>query len=116
MKVKLVVESRVAPGAPDDPQMVEKDGKRWWPVGSIIEDPRAYKLVALGVAEPADEECAQRVAMTPAQMKEAQRRQAMFSKGIQPEDYDRYESGEILGYDENGEDIPGPNYQEDEDE
>lgn len=115
MKAKTITDLDAAPSA-RNPQIEKRGEKRVWPAGSIIEDERAYRLVQMGVAEPADEDCEARAAMTPAQMKEAQRRQAIFAQGIQPEDYDRFENGEILGYDENGEDIPGPNYQEDDDE
>jgi len=116
MKAKLVREAKAAPGA-EHPEIFDRDGRRWWPAGSIIEDARAYRLVQMGMAEPADEECTLAACMTTAEMKAAQVKQEMVAKGIHPNDYQRYLDGEILGYDEDGDDIPGPNWIDpDEDE
>lgn len=89
-------------------------GQYYWPVGTIEDHPKAYMLVRMGVAEPADDECRLRAAMSTDDMKHAQRQQELVSKGIEPDDYQRYLDGEILGYDEDGNDIPGPNYKEPE--
>ena len=68
-------------------------------------------------AVPADDECTAAAAMSTAEMKAAQRQQEPVSKGIHPDDYQRYFDGEITGYDIDGNDIPGPNYIEpDEDD
>ena len=111
MKAKLLKELDVSPRA-KNAQIKTVDGRRVWPVDSIIDDPKAYRLVQMGVAEPADDECRKRAAMSPDEMKKAQSHQEMVAKGIQPEDYERYQDGEILGYDEEGNDIPGPNWNE----
>jgi len=119
MKAKLIRDARVTPGAPDDDRMEVRDGVRYWPEGTVLEDRRAYRLVQMGMAEPADDECTLKACMTTAEMKAAQIKQEMVGKGIMPEDYQRYLDGEILGYDEDGNDIPGPNYidpDEDDDE
>ena len=119
MKAKLIVELSVSPRAPDDERQVVRGGMRYWPAGTVLEDSRAFRLVQMGVAEPADTECTMRAAMTKTEMKAAQRQQEMVSKGIQPDDYQRYLDGEILGYEADGSDIPGPNYvanNEDDDE
>ncbi len=109
MKAKLIRDARVAPGVEDD-RIETRDGKRYWPAGTVLEDARAYRLVQMGMAEPADDECTLRACMTTAEMKAAQVKQEMVGKGIHPDDYQRYLDGEILGYDEDGADIPGPNY------
>lgn len=116
MKAKIVFELDAAPSADNEQVQTRDDGTRYWPVGSIIDDPRAYRLVQMGAAVPADDLCEDAANRTPEQMKKAQAHYEMFSKGIDPDDYDRYRNGEITGYDENGNDIPGPNYREDEDE
>jgi len=116
VKAKLLKDTEAAPRANDD-RLFERSGKRWWPAGTILEDPRAHRLVGLGVAVPADDECTAAAAMSTAEMKAAQRQQEPVSKGIHPDDYQRYFDGEITGYDIDGNDIPGPNYIEpDEDD
>lgn len=42
------------------------------PAGAVIDHPNAYKLVQLGVAEPADSECQLRAQFTDAQITNAQ--------------------------------------------
>lgn len=88
------------------------NGQYVWPVGTIEDHPRAYLLVRNGVAEPADDECMLRAAMSTTEMKTAQRHQEAVGNGILPEDYQRFFDGEILGYDADGNDIPGPNFKE----
>jgi len=100
----------------DDERLEQVDGQYYWPVGLIEEHPNAFMLVKMGIAEPADDECRLAAAMSSVEMASAQRQQQMVSKGILPDDYQRYLDGEILGYDANGNDIPGPNYIEPDDE
>ena len=121
MKAALIKECPV--GGPDveDERIIERDGVRYWPTGTIIDNQKSFRLVQMGVAKPADEECTLRVGMTSEQMRAAQIKAEMLTHGIIPEDYQRYLDGEILGYDEDGDDVPGPNYipkadDEDEDE
>jgi hypothetical protein len=116
MKAKLIKDTQAAPSAGDDSRLIEIRGIKFWPAGTVLEDKRAYRLVQLGVAEPADPECALAAGMTSEQMRIAQRQQEMVSKGIQPDDYQRYLDGEITGYDADGNDIPGPNYIEETDD
>ena len=78
------------------------------PAGTILENPDAYKLVQMGVAEPADDECEQAHGMTPDELR--------TSKGIVPEDYELFEQGVIAGYDANGDYVPGQNWREDAEE
>ena len=109
MKAKLTRHAKPTPLT--NPEIIKEiDGRRVVPEGTIIEHPRAYRLVQMGAAEPADDECRLAACMTTAEMKAAQIKSEMVGKGIHPEDYQRYLDGEILGYDENGDDIPGPNW------
>ena len=80
--------------------------------GTIIKDPRAFMLVRMGMAEPADDECRIRAARTPEQIAAAVKAQDRVSKGIAPEDTERYDRGEMLGYNPDGTDIKGPNWAE----
>lgn len=116
MKAETLVPLKVAPSAPDADGQELRDGERWWPVGSIIDHPDAYRLVKMGVAKPADSECTLSAGMSTDQMATAQRQQEMVAKGIHPDDYQRYLDGEILGYNAEGFDIPGPNYIEETDD
>ena len=110
MKARLIRDAKVAYGVEDDRIKTRNDGTRYWPEGTILEDPRAYRLVQMGMGEPADDECTLSACMSSAEMKAAQIKSEMVGKGIHPDDYQRYLDGEIIGYDENGDDIPGPNY------
>lgn len=87
-----------------------------WKVGAVIDDPMVFRLVQMGVAEPADNECEKRANMTPAKMAAAIHAYERTNKGIHPDDFERYESGELAGYDTDGSDIPGPNFIEEEEE
>lgn len=109
MLAKLIKELEASPSAGADVRLSVRDGQRYWPAGTVIDDPRAYRLVQMGVAEPADAECAVAANMTTESMKRAQMHQELVAKGIHPDDYQRYIDGELLGYDEAGDDIPGPN-------
>lgn len=68
------------------------------PVGHVIDDPQAFRLVQIGVALPADEECRLRVNMTEGQLAQAQAAYAMGERGIHPEDRDAYAAGWMTGY------------------
>jgi hypothetical protein len=63
----------------------------------------------MGVAVPADEECANAANMTDMAMKTAQHAQRRTSMGIHPEDFEAFDSGEMEGYYPDGSDRPGPN-------
>jgi hypothetical protein len=112
LKAKLINETRAAASAGNDDRLIEREGKKYFPADTIIDDPRAYRLVQMGVAVPADPECTVAAGMTSQQMEAAQRQQELLAKGIEQDDYQRYLDGEILGYDEDGNDIPGPNYKD----
>lgn len=91
------------------------------PAGSEIDKPDCYKLVQHGVAEPIDDECREFAGMTREQITAAQKAYVKVSKGIHPDDYAAFDAGQMVGYDGDGEWIPGPNYvpteeEDDEDE
>ncbi len=99
--------------------VLREDGAHVWPAGTVEEHPKAFWRVRMGDSEPADDECRLAAGMSTSEQKRATKHQGAVQKGIQPEDYQRYFDGEILGYDENGDDIPGPNYippEDDEDD
>lgn len=116
MKARLTMELQVSHSWPDDERQVVRDGVRYWPVGTVLDLPSSFRLVQLGNAEPADAECTARAGMSTEEQKAAQAIAPLVAKGIQPEDYQRYLDGEITGYDEDGNDIPGPNYIETDDD
>lgn len=92
---------------------------RFWKLDAIHEHPHAYMLVRQGCAVPADQECADACGMTDEEMKRAQAAYERTNRGIHPDDFAKYEAGEIAGYDGNGNYIPGPNaktFDDDEDE
>lgn len=79
------------------------------PAGTVIDDPGCFVLVRQGVAEPADEECAVKAGMTPERFAAAQKAYERTEKGIRPEDFAAFDAGEMVGYDDQGNPIPGPN-------
>ncbi len=80
------------------------------PAGTVLENNQAHILVKMGIAEPADDECAQAAGMTPSQMTAAQHAQEKVRRGIHPDDYEAYDAGVMAGYNPDGSFIPGPNY------
>ena len=79
------------------------------PIGTILESPNCWKLVRMGAAICADEECEQRVNMTDRELATVQHAQRRVRAGIHPEDYDAFDAGEMTGYYPDGSFIPGPN-------
>lgn len=68
------------------------------PKGTLVEHQEAFHLVKMGVAEPADEECAFATGMTVEQIELAAARYAEVSAGIHPEDLALFRAGKITGY------------------
>ena len=93
-----------------------EDGRYVWPAGTVEDHPNAYLRVRMGDSEPADDECRLAAAMSSQEMKTAQRISGAVRAGIEPVDYQRFFDGENLGYDSEGEDVPGPNYVPPEDD
>lgn len=83
------------------------------PKGTLIEHRQAALLVRMGVAEPADEECRQRVVnMTPERMAAASHSYDRLEKGIAPDDFEAFDEGLMVGYNPDGSWIEGPNYED----
>jgi hypothetical protein len=78
------------------------------PKGAEIEHPDAWWHVRMGTAEPADDECRVKAAMTPEQMRAAQHAYERANRGILPRDFAAFDRGEIAGYAPDGSVIPGP--------
>lgn len=112
MKAKLLRRMEMAPGHPDFIPGV----KQWLEPGTLIDHPKSYMLVRMGVADAADDECEKAAAMTNTQKAQAQLAYQRVSKGIAPEDYQAFDDGEIAGYNPDGSPIPGPNADVDDDE
>lgn len=120
MKARIVLNDvqcsrKVAKGTPQTSVRAPIPGRRpahYWDVGAIIDHPDAWKLVRQGIAEPADDECRERAGLTAEQMLASQHAARRLNAGILPQDFRKYDNGEILGYKpEDGTYIPGPNYQ-----
>ena len=79
------------------------------PAGTVIKDPKAYMLVRMGIAIPADDECRERAGMTEEKMKAAIHAQRRTAAGIHPDDFAAYDCGEMVGYNGDGSYKPGPN-------
>jgi hypothetical protein len=80
------------------------------PAGTIDDGPDSWRLVMAGVAEPADEECRAKCNLSREQMDTLQHAYDRLSLGIHPDDWAAFDAGEMIGYDERGRHIPGPNY------
>lgn len=100
------------------------------PVGTVLDNPKAYSSVLNGDSVPHDAECAERCyralfrgeaigenGLTDEQLQKLEtavaekiRRKDPVAKGIHPDDYPDFYAGKMTGYDpETGEPIPGPN-------
>ena len=108
MKCKLFEDTPAAPTIPPNKTIL--------PAGTIIDDPNAFVLVQMGIAESADKECDDKVDRTPSQLNQARYEYSRTKKGIHPDDYARYDLGQIDGYNPDGTVKPGPNYIEEEDD
>lgn len=80
------------------------------PADTIIDHPDAWKLVQMGDAYPADEACRKRAGLSDEEIDRRIKAKLKIALGIAPDDYGRFDAGEILGYNPDGTDIPGPNY------
>lgn len=118
MKIKLIrADLNAAADYHDDPQVyTDSRGLKWWPNGAVMEVDKAggKLLVENGDAEPADDEARAVCAGWEYRRDEVLLSRDMLGKCIEPEDRQRFRNGEILGYDDDGNDIPGPNYVEPE--
>ena len=122
MKVKLISPQKVRnPQYDDRAQAAANREGRAYNQRKYIERPAGYevetspkdcvRLVSLGVAEPADDDSMNLIKskFTESQLWRARIAQRRVAKGIHPDDYDKFESGEIDGYAPDGSYILGPN-------
>ena len=79
------------------------------PAETVIDHPDAWKLVRMGMAVPADEECGVAANMTEREMAVVQHAQGRVTAGIHPDDYEAYDAGLMTGYYPDGSHRPGPN-------
>lgn len=122
MQCKLTRELEVAPGvmpqefvAAHATVRVEIRNQRpkhvlYWRVGTVFSLPDSHILVKQGCAIPMDEECRDRAGMTDEQIAAAQAQYEKVALGIHPEDYELFDGGVIVGYDDKGNYKPGPNF------
>lgn len=82
---------------------------RVWNEGAIVDHPDSYRLVQMGLAIPADDECKDRANMSPEMIESAGFAYERLRRGIHFDDFERYGRGELIGYNADGSDIPGPN-------
>lgn len=108
MKCKLLHDTPAAPTIPPNKTLL--------PAGHIIDNPQAYILVQIGAATAEDDECEKKAGLSSERLQQAQYQYTRTRKGIHPDDFDRYDAGEIDGYNSDGTDKPGPNHVEEEEE
>lgn len=83
----------------------------YFPAGTIYESDNAAFFVMQGMADPADEECAAACGMTPDEIAVAKR--SLFKmENILAKDWLLFDNDVILGYDEKGDYIRGPKWDE----
>ena len=122
MKIKFVRSDNGVAAAYDTPEYAEQidrsSGQPFWKLGAVVSVERrgAQLLVGNGDCEPADEEAEQACKGWREKRPDVLLSREMLARAIDPEDRERFRNGEILGYDENGNDIPGPNWIEPDDE
>lgn len=127
MKARLIrddLEVSLNPGQVLTPEMekhtnmrlVKRNGRkvpaRFWNEGAVLESPDAYRLVQMGCAEPADDECVKAAGVDPDMVESRKQAYERVSRGIHPDDYAAFDAGYMSGYDGGGQWIPGPNYAE----
>lgn len=118
MKARLVLDqdcdlSQRTADQPDVAFVPGKNGKlkAIYPKGSEFSGPQALLLCRTGQATPSDDECAAALGLSDAQLKSLQLSYEMDSKGINDkQDRELYRAGVILGYDEQLNYIPGPQW------
>lgn len=97
-----------------DVRIVTANGREqpraFWKVGAILDTPDCWRLVQMGCALPADEECAAAANRTALQLAAAQAAYTRLAKGIHPDDFEKYNAGMIDGYNPDGSYKPGPNF------
>lgn len=112
MKIKLIRNDLAAPpGTVHDGLEKRAGGVLFWRPGTIIDVKarEAQLLVGNGDAEPADDEAETAVGNWRQNRERVLLAREMLARGIEPQDREAFRSGEMIGYDEAGDWIPGPN-------
>ncbi len=78
--------------------------------GAILEEPNCFMLVEMGCALPADKECQEACGMTPDQIRSACKAYDRLALGIHPSNFEAFDRGEMVGYNPDGSNKPGPNF------
>jgi hypothetical protein len=93
-------------------QCVRKNGRLYAPIGTLLDDPNCYHIVLMGQAEAVDEECLERTNCPPDQLQARLHAAKRLMAGIEQSDYELFDTGVIVGYDADGNYLPGPNWNE----
>jgi len=113
MKCRFFNDERRLPKTDEEKKKVEEEGELILvPAGTIFEGKHAPFFVRMGMAEPVDDECRIAAKMSNEKIAQARKAQESVRLGILPYDYQAFLKGYMIGYDETGEWIPGPNYAE----
>lgn len=120
MKCKLLIEREVQEFQPGTTLRMapaalvaqcRREGKRLIaPIGTTIDDPECWRIVLMGQAEAADDECKAMTVQTDEQRALTLHAAARLAAGIAKEDFDLYDRGIIVGYNADGSYKPGPNW------
>ena len=120
MKSKLVLDKWANPkGLSDDmrKQLKFQAGKTgpvpYFPKGTVYSGPEALFRCQTGQAEPADDECAEALGLSPEKQKALQTEYLMDSLGIREDDRELFRQGVIEGYVKDGDKVEykrGPNW------
>ncbi len=120
MKCKLLIEREVMEFQPGTtlrmapPALVaqcERRGKALIaPIGTIVDDPECWRIVLMGQAEAADDECRAMTKQTDEERAMTLHAASRLAAGIIPDDFELFDSGVILGYNADGSYKPGPHW------
>ena len=112
MKIRLIRDDLNAPpGTQHEGLEIRAGGVLFWLRGTVIDVEKrgAQLLVGNGDAEPADDEAEAVCIGWRDKRDRVLLAREMLAKGIEPEDREAFRQGLMVGYDENGDPIPGPN-------
>lgn len=121
MKSKLVLDQWANPKGLSDEMREQLSFKTssagrpvaYFPKGTIYTGPEALFRCKTGQAEPADDECAEALGLSPEKQKALQTEYLMDSMGIRDDDRELFRAGVIEGYVKDGDKVEykrGPNW------
>ncbi len=82
----------------------------YFPSGTEYEHANAPFFVRQGMADPADDECAEAADLSAEQRTQLQHKYRRLAAGILREDFELFDSGVIVGYEQDGSYKHGPNW------